>query len=106
MQSSRLRRTSVSTKRQRIEVSGVPVEVIRKDIKHLHLGVYPPEGSVRVAAPLRFEDDAIRLAVISRLGWIKRRKLDFKQQERQSERQLVTGETHYVQGQALQIGCD
>lgn len=93
----------MSTKRQRIEVSGMPVEVIRKDIKNLHLGVYPPEGSIRVAAPLRFEDDAIRLAVISRLGWIKRRKSDFKQQERQSERQLVTGETHYVQGRRYRL---
>ena len=79
------------------------VQVVRKDIKNLHLAVYPPDGSIRVAAPFRLKDDAIRLAVISRLGWIKRRKAGFEQQERQSDRQMVTGETHYVQGRRYRL---
>jgi predicted metal-dependent hydrolase len=94
----------VNTKRDRMEVSGMSVQVVRKDIKNLHLAVYPPDGSIRVAAPFRLKDDAIRLAVISRLGWIKRRKAGFEQQERQSERQMVTGETHYVQGRRYRLG--
>ena len=48
------------------------MEVVRKDIKNLHVGVYPPGGRVRVAAPLHLDDDALRMAVISRLGWIRR----------------------------------
>ena len=48
------------------------MEVVRKDIKNLHLAVYPPNGRVRVAVPLRLDDEAVRLAVISRLGWIRR----------------------------------
>ena len=51
----------------RISVSGMQVDVVRKDIKNLHLGVYPPEGRVRVAAPLRVDDEAVRLAVITKL---------------------------------------
>ena len=43
-------------------VSGIKVEVLRKDIKNLHLGVYPPNGRVRVAAPLVVSDEAVRLA--------------------------------------------
>ena len=58
----------MSTKSYSIVVSGTPVEVVRKDIKNLHLGVYPPNGRVRVAAPLRLNDDAVRLAVVTRLG--------------------------------------
>ena len=58
----------MSTERASIEIRGIPVEIVRKDIKHLHLGVYPPEGRVRVAAPLRLDDEAVRLAVISRLA--------------------------------------
>ena len=50
---------------RRISVSGIPVEVVRKDIKNLHLGVYPPLGRVRVAAPLVVNDEAVRLAVLS-----------------------------------------
>ena len=68
----------MSTDRARIEIRGIEVEIVRKDIKHLHLGVYPPEGRVRVAAPLRLDDDAVRLAVISRLAWIRRKRAEFQ----------------------------
>lgn len=76
----------------------MPIEVVRKDIKNLHVGVYPPGGRVRVAAPLRLDDDAVRLAVISRLGWIRRQQAEFEQQGRQSQRELATGESHYFLG--------
>lgn len=81
-----------------MEVSGVAVEVVRKEIKHLHVGVYPPNGRVRVAAPVRLDDEAVRLAVISRLRWIRRKQKAFETQERQSQREMVTGESHYYRG--------
>ncbi len=77
--------------------------MIRKDIKHLHLGVYPPHARVRVAAPLRLDDEAMRLAVIEHLGWIRRQQDSFAQQECQSEREMVTGESHYVQGRHYRL---
>lgn len=79
------------------------VDVVRKDIKNLHLAVYPPTGRVRVAAPLRVSDDAVRLAVISRLSWIKRQKSKFTNQARQSEREYVSGESHYFQGRRYRL---
>lgn len=88
----------MNTNQQYIEVREIPVEVIRKNIKNLHLGVYPPNGRVRVAAPLRLGEDAVRLAVISKLGWIRKQQQQFSTQERQSEREMVTGESHYFQG--------
>jgi len=93
----------VNTERHIIEIRGVPVEIVRKDIKNLHVGVYPPDGRVRVAAPVSFDDDTVRLAVISRLGWIRRQQGTFKQQVRQSEREFVTGESHYFQGQRYRL---
>lgn len=84
--------------RHQIEVGAISVEVVRKEIKHLHVGVYPPHGRVRVAAPLRLDDEDIRLAVVSRLGWIRRQQDGFEQQDRQSQRELVTGESHYYLG--------
>ncbi len=81
-----------------IEVDGLLVDVVRKNIKNLHLAVYPPNGRIRVAAPLRLDDEAVRLAVISRLGWIKRQQTKFKEQERQTAREYVSGESHYFQG--------
>ena len=88
----------MTTDRHQIDVGGVPVEVVRKEIKNLHVGVYPPSGRVRVAAPLRMADEAVRLAVVSRLGWIRRQQAAFDQQDRQSHREMVTGESHYFQG--------
>lgn len=83
----------------KITVAGIEVDIVRKDIKNLHLGVYPPNGKVRVAAPLRVDDEAVRLAIISKLSWIKRHKTHFLNQERQSAREYVYRESHYFLGQ-------
>ncbi len=83
---------------KQLEVSGIAVEVHRKPIKNLHIGVYPPDGRVRVSAPKRMNYEAIRLAVIGKLGWIRKHQQRFASQERQSPREYVTGETHYYQG--------
>ena len=88
---------------RRIDVRGIAVEVIRKEIKNLHVGVYPPHGRVRVAAPLRIDDAAVRLAVISRLAWIRRKQAEFEQQDRQSQREFVTGESHYFAGRRYRL---
>lgn len=88
----------MSTDRHYIDVGGIAVEVVRKEIKNLHVGVYPPAGRVRVAAPLRLDDEAVRLALVSRLGWIRRKQKELAGQDRQSQREMVTGESHYFQG--------
>lgn len=93
----------MSIDKHQIVVSGVPVEIVRKDIKNLHLGVYPPHGRVRVAAPLRISDDAVRLAVIDRLAWVKRQRARFEAQPRQSEREMVSGESHYFFGRRYRL---
>lgn len=86
-----------------ITVSGVDVHIVRKAIKNLHLGVYPPGGRVRVAAPLAISDNAVRLAVVGKLGWIKRQRARFHAQPRQSEREMVSGESHYFLGRRYRL---
>ena len=90
-----------------MEIAGLNVEIVRKAIKNLHVGVYPPHGHVRVAAPLAVSDDAIRIAVLTRLSWIKRKRHAFEKQPRQTERKFVSGETHYVFGRQcrLRVEC-
>lgn len=88
----------MATRCRAVKVDGISVEVVRKNIKNLHVGVYPPSGRVRVAAPHRLNDEAVRLAVISRLGWIRRQQRAHNRQARQSQREMVTGESHYFQG--------
>lgn len=82
-----------------LTVAGIDVDVVYKDIKHLHIGVYPPLGRVRVAAPRRLDDDSVRLAVIDRLPWIKRQRTQLQDAQRQSQREMLTGESHYVWGE-------
>ncbi|HYO68479.1 MAG TPA: SprT family zinc-dependent metalloprotease [Archangium sp.] len=86
-----------------LTVSGVRVAVVRKAIKNLHLGVYPPDGRVRVAAPLAVSDAAVRVAVISKLPWIKRQQAAFEHQPRESEREMVSGESHYFLGRRYRL---
>ena len=88
----------MSTDSDILEVSGIPVHVVRKNIKNLHLSVCPPDGRVRIAAPIKTSSDSVRLAVISRLSWIRRKQAEFESQPRQSERRFVNGESHYFQG--------
>lgn len=83
----------------KITVNDIVIDVERKDIKNLHLAVYPPMGRVRIAAPIHIDDDAIRLFVIKKLTWIKKNKIKFNQQQRQPEREYLSGESHYFQGQ-------
>ncbi len=93
----------MSTNTHRIFVAGIGVDVVRKDIKNLHLAVYPPKGRVRVAVPLHVDDDQVRVTVASRLGWIRRHQRGFESQDRQSAREMVSGETHYFQGRRYRL---
>ncbi len=93
----------MTTETRHLTVSGIKVEVVRKDIKNLHLGVYPPNGRVRVAAPLVISDEAVRLAVIDKLSWIRRQQARFAEQPRQSQREMVNGESHYFLGQRYRL---
>ena len=83
---------------KRIKVSDIEITIIIKDIKNLHLGVYPPNGRVRIAAPLKTTDESIRLFAISKINWIKKQKAKFKDQERQAKRDYSSGESHYFFG--------
>ena len=95
--------TEAATGPKSLTVAGFKVEIVRKDIKNLHLGVYPPHGRVRVAVPLVISDDAVRLAVLDKLGWVRRQRARFAAQPRQSAREMVNGESHYFLGRRLRL---
>lgn len=78
--------------------SNISVDVVRKDIKNMHLAVYPPTGRVRIAAPLNVNDEAVRLFAISKIAWIRKHQRNFVAQDRQSPREYKQRESHYFQG--------
>lgn len=93
----------MSTEESQLVVRGLPIKVVRKNIKNLHLAVYPPDGAVRISVPQRVDDELVRLAVVSRLGWIRRKREAFREQLRQSRRDMVSGESHFVQGRRYRL---
>jgi predicted metal-dependent hydrolase len=81
-----------------IKLGDIAVEVVKKDIKNIHLSVYPPAGKVRISAPLRMNLDTIRVFAISKLGWIKQQQKKLREQERETPREYLDHESHYVWG--------
>lgn len=82
----------------RIDLGDMQIEVLRKDIKNLHLSVLPPLGKVRVAAPRHMNLDTIRVFAISKLAWIRSQQRKMQTQEREAPREYLDRESHYVWG--------
>jgi predicted metal-dependent hydrolase len=81
-----------------INLGDIAVDVVKKDIKNIHLSVYPPAGKVRIAAPLRMSLDTIRVFAITKLSWIKSQQQKMREQERETPREYLDRESHYVWG--------
>ena len=81
-----------------IQLGEIAVDIVRKDIKNIHLSVHPPTGRVRIAAPERMKLDTIRVFAISKLGWIKKQQKRIQEQERETPREYLDQESHYVWG--------
>src|SRR5216117_1482730 len=81
-----------------ITLGDIAVDVVLKDIKNVHLSVYPPTGRVRISAPKRMHIDTIRVFAISKLDWIKQQQTKLRAQERETPRDYVDRESHYVWG--------
>jgi predicted metal-dependent hydrolase len=82
----------------KLELGGTTVDLIQKDIKNVHLSVYPPNGRVKISAPLRMSVETIRVFAISKIGWIRQQQAKLRRQERESPREYLERESHYLWG--------
>lgn len=83
---------------KQLHLGNITVHVVQKDIKNIHLSVYPPFGRVRISAPTRFDLDTIRVFAISKLRWIKKQQTKLRNQEREAPREFLNRESHYFNG--------
>jgi predicted metal-dependent hydrolase len=83
---------------KKIELGKITIDVEQKNIKNIHLSVYPPNGNVKISAPIRMELDTIRVFAINKLQWIKKQQETFRNQEREAPREYVSKESHFFQG--------
>ncbi|MDO9288110.1 MAG: SprT family zinc-dependent metalloprotease [Thermodesulfovibrionales bacterium] len=81
-----------------LRLGNITVDVLQKDIRNIHLSVYPPTGRVRISAPTRFDLDTIRVFAISKLSWIKKQQTKLRNQEREAPREFLNRESHYFKG--------
>jgi len=88
------------------ELGDITVDVVLKDIKNVHLSVHPPEGRVRISAPKRMSLDTLRVFAISKLAWIQQQQAKLREQERETPRDYVDRESHYVWGKRYLLTVD
>jgi len=86
-----------------LKIGSIDIEIHRKDVKNLNITVHPPLGDVRVSVPLSMSETSMRMAIIGRLTWIKKQQADFKEQRRQSKREMISGESHYLWGKHYRL---
>lgn len=84
-------------------MNGITISVIRKVIKNMYIRVIPPEGKVQITAPYTVSDDTVRRFAISKISWIKKQKISFEEQSRQTKRQYITGESYYLWGRRYRL---
>ena len=83
---------------RQLKLGDITVDVVQKDIKNIHLSVYPPNGRVRISAPSRMREDTIRVFAVSKLAWIRQQQTKLRNQERETPREYLERESHYVWG--------
>ena len=81
-----------------LKIADVTIEIVKKDIKNIHLSVNPPNGFVRLAVPVSASANVIRTFALSKLGWIRKNQKKMRLQEREKPRQYIERETHYIWG--------
>jgi predicted metal-dependent hydrolase len=84
---------------EQLKLGNITVDVIKKNIKNIHLSVHPPTGRVRISAPTRLDMDTIRVFAVSKLSWIKKQQAKFERQKREAPREFLNRESHYFKGE-------
>ncbi|MEC4049129.1 SprT family zinc-dependent metalloprotease [Flavobacterium sp. SUN046] len=86
-----------------LSISNLTIDIVRKDIKNMHLAVYPPHGRIRLSAPENTDSEMMRLFAISKIGWIKKHIKKFEAQPRETPREYISGESHFFQGKRYML---
>lgn len=81
-----------------IQLGEIAIAVTRKDVRHVHLAVHPPDGRVTLVAPTHTRLDVLRAYAVSRIGWIRAQQAGLRGQARETPRQFIERESHYVWG--------
>ena len=88
----------MKTRTSTLELEEITIDVIRKKIRNIHLRVYPPDGLVRISAPLQISDRTLHDFALSRLDWIRKQREKIAGRKQAAPLEYVSGETLYFEG--------
>lgn len=89
-----------------IELGDIRITVTRKAVGNVHLSVHPPEGRVTLVAPTTTRLEVARAYAISKLGWIRHQQSKLQQQKRETPRQFIKRESHYLWGRRYLLNVE
>jgi predicted metal-dependent hydrolase len=81
-----------------IEIGELSIRLTKKNIRNVHLSVHPPDGHVTLTAPSATRSEVARAYAVSRLGWIREQQRKLRDQPRETPRQFIERESHYLWG--------
>ncbi len=85
-------------------IGGQEVKISKKsNLKNIYLRIVPPDGNIKVSAPIMCRDEEIRNFVLKKMPQISMIQNDFKNQPRQTKREYVSGEAHYLWGKPYML---
>jgi predicted metal-dependent hydrolase len=93
----------VNSQDELIDISTIQVEVRKRNVKSLRIGVFPPSGLVRVTAPLNYDQNLIESVVLKKMSWIRRQQQNLKSQDRLTQREAVSGESYFYKGKKYKL---
>jgi len=81
-----------------VQIEDITVDVTQKNIKNIHLSVYPPIGTVKISAPSHMTLETIRTFAITKLDWIRQQQKKIQNQARETPQEYIDCERHHVWG--------
>jgi predicted metal-dependent hydrolase len=82
-----------------IELNGIAIEIIKKPIKNMCLRIYPPDGTVKVSAPMHYKEQLIREFLQKKSRWIIKQRNRIKEHATINQSILRTGSNLLFKGE-------
>ncbi|MBI40691.1 MAG: metal-dependent hydrolase [Leptospiraceae bacterium] len=90
--------TRKKEKKYTLEMDGLTIQVVQKSMRSIRFTVYPPDGRVRVAAPIHLNVREIQEYIEKRLPWIHKQKERLESMDFVPEPEYSEGELHFLLG--------
>ncbi len=89
--------------KETIIIEGITATLYRKNIKNMYMRILPPNGEVKISAPLFLSDEDISNFIKSKKEWILKKQKLILENGIQAPPKYMTGEKHYLWGKEYNL---